>query len=252
MLDLNTITHFVKSRIELKALIAILTAACGIWAFIALAGEVLEGDTQALDEDILLLMRSAVDPQEPLGPPWLEVLGRDMTAFGGTGVLIMVTAFAALYLFMQDKWRTALVVLAAIASGFLMSQLLKWGFSRPRPDLVPHGTHVYTASFPSGHAMMSAVTYLTLAILTARVEPRIRVRAFLVTCAVIVTFLVGVSRVYLAVHWPSDVLAGWTIGAAWAIGWWFAARWVEGAAVTKPETSNLAQDRRLPQSKNSG
>ncbi|EAU40095.1 PA-phosphatase related phosphoesterase [Fulvimarina pelagi HTCC2506] len=250
MFDLDTITHFIKSRIELRALIAILIAACGIWAFVALAGEVLEGDTQALDQDILLLMRSAADPQEPIGPPWLEVFGRDMTAFGGTGVLIMVTAFAALYLFMQDKWRTGLVVIAAIASGFATSQLLKWGFSIPRPDLVPHGTHVTSMSFPSGHAMMSAVTYLTLAILTARVEPRASVRAFLVTCAVIVTILVGVSRVYLAVHWPSDVLAGWTVGAAWAIGWWFVARWIEGAAVTKSETSNLAQDRRLPRSEN--
>lgn len=248
MFDLKTTTHFIKSRIELKALIAILTAACGIWAFVSLAGEVLEGDTKALDRDILLLMRDAADQREPLGPPWLEVFGRDMTAFGGTGVLIMVTAFAALYLFMQDKWRTGIVVIAAIASGFAMSQLLKWGFSIPRPDLVPHGTHVYTASFPSGHAMMSAVTYLTLAILTARVEPRVRVRAFLVTCAVILTILVGISRVYLAVHWPSDVLAGWTIGAAWAIGWWFVARWVEGGTVTRRDAANLAQDRTPPQS----
>ncbi|MDY8109947.1 phosphatase PAP2 family protein [Fulvimarina sp. 2208YS6-2-32] len=248
MIDLNYVTQFVRNRIELKVVIAILVAAFGVWVFVIVAGEVLEGDTQGLDQDILLLLRSASDPNDPLGPPWVEVLGRDMTALGGTGILIMVTAFSALYLSMLGKGRTALIVLAAIASGFAMSQLLKWGFSRPRPDLVPHGTFAYTASFPSGHAMMSAVTYLTLAILTSRVEPKPRVRIFLVTCAVILTLLVGISRVYLAVHWPTDVLAGWTIGSAWAIGWWFVARWLTGPAVIHAEPSDHARERSRPPS----
>lgn len=240
MPDPRSLVALIKRRIELKALIDILIAELSIWAFVALAGEVLEGDTEGLDRTILLALRSASDLHEPIGPPWVEVFGRDMTAFGGTGVLIMITAFAAFYLYLQGKWRTALVVVAAVLSGFAVSQLLKWGFSVPRPALVPHGTYVSSMSFPSGHAMMSAVTYLTLAILTARVERKAKIRIYLVVCAVILTVLVGASRVYLAVHWPSDVLAGWTIGAAWAIAWWFVARWAEGSTPADREPSDRA------------
>jgi undecaprenyl-diphosphatase len=105
----------------------------------------------------------------------------------------------------------------------LLSTALKLGFARPRPDLVPHGVRVYTASFPSGHAMLSAVTYLTLGALLARVQPQRRVKAFLLGLAIALTVLIGMSRVYLGVHWPSDVLAGWCGGAAWASLCWFVA-----------------------------
>jgi undecaprenyl-diphosphatase len=105
----------------------------------------------------------------------------------------------------------------------LLSTVLKMGFERPRPDLVPHATRVYTASFPSGHAMLSAVTYLTLGALLARVQPNRRLKAYLIGLALCITLLVGASRVYLGVHWPSDVLAGWCGGAAWAALCWFIA-----------------------------
>ncbi|HKH34153.1 MAG TPA: phosphatase PAP2 family protein, partial [Beijerinckiaceae bacterium] len=112
---------------------------------------------------------------------------------------------------------------AAVGGGMLMSTLLKLGFARPRPDLVPHGARVYTASFPSGHAMLSAVTYLTLGALLARVQPRRRIKAFFLGLAILLTIVIGMSRVYLGVHWPSDVLAGWCGGAAWAALCWFVA-----------------------------
>jgi undecaprenyl-diphosphatase len=102
--------------------------------------------------------------------------------------------------------------------------VLKEFFERPRPDLVPHGAEVFTASFPSGHAMMSAVVYLTLGALLARVETGLRVKAFVLSVSVLLTVLVGISRVYLGVHWPTDVLAGWTVGAAWAVMCWLIAR----------------------------
>jgi undecaprenyl-diphosphatase len=126
---------------------------------------------------------------------------------------------------MAGKWQIALFVLAAVGGGQLVSTLLKLGIDRPRPDLVPHLMLETSRSFPSGHAMMSAVTYLTLGSLLARIVKERRLKIFFLTVAVLLTFVVGVSRVYLGVHWPSDVLAGWCAGFAWAMIWWLTARW---------------------------
>jgi undecaprenyl-diphosphatase len=123
----------------------------------------------------------------------------------------------------------------------LLSTLLKLGFERPRPDLVPHAVVVYTASFPSGHAMLSAVTWLTLGALLMRVEPRRRVKAYVLALAVLTTLLVGASRIYLGVHWPTDVLAGWCIGAAWALMCWLAALWLQRRGRVE-ETREVADD----------
>ena len=227
-------------RIAISTLVAALIVAAGVWGFVSLAGEVVEGDTTGFDTEILLSMRSAADPSDPLGPRWLEELGRDVTALGGTGVLVMLTVFVALLLLLQGNRRSMWLVLAAVGSGFVANQLLKFGFERPRPDLVPHGAYVYTSSFPSGHAMMSAVTYLTLAILVARMQPLARVRVFLMLVACLLTVSIGISRVYLGVHWPSDVLAGWTAGAAWAVAWWIVARWLERRGAVEPAAESPA------------
>ncbi len=200
-------------------------AAVGLfgWGFVQIAGLVLAGDTEALDRALLVAMREAHDPAEPIGPPWFEEAMRDVTALGGTAVLTLVTAAAVIYLVLARKSHAALLVLVAVGGGLLLSTLLKMGFDRPRPDLVAHTARVYTASFPSGHSMLSAVVYLTLGGLLARVHPRRRIKAFLLGLAVLLTMAVGASRVYLGVHWPSDVLAGWCGGAAWAALCWFIA-----------------------------
>ena len=207
-------------RFELPLLVLPGVAALALWGFVALADEILEGETGDVDRRLLLSLRNPLDLSDPLGPLWLEEMMRDVTAFGGTGPLAFITAACILYLLLRRRRRSALFLFAAIAGGQLMSTLLKAGFERPRPDLVPHGMTVYTASFPSGHAMMTAIVYLTLAALLARSESRKRLKAFLLLLAVCVTLLVGVSRVYLGVHWPSDVLGGWMIGSAWAAGCW--------------------------------
>jgi undecaprenyl-diphosphatase len=124
---------------------------------------------------------------------------------------------------MTGKRQAAFFLLVAVGGGMLLSAGLKMGFERARPDLVPHHTRVYTASFPSGHAMLSAVVYLTLAALLARVQSERRVKTMIIVLAVLLTLLVGMSRVYLGVHWPTDVLAGWCGGAAWASLCWFVA-----------------------------
>jgi undecaprenyl-diphosphatase len=134
------------------------------------------------------------------------------------------------------KRGAALLVLASVGGGALLSTLLKLSFERPRPDLVPHAVAVYTASFPSGHAMLSAVTYLTLGTLLARIQPRRRLRAYIVAVAVLLTLLVGTSRVYLGVHWPTDVLAGWCLGAAWAMLCWAVALWLQRRGRVEADT----------------
>ncbi len=207
-------------RFELPLLVLPGLAALALWGFVALADEMLEGDTGDIDRRLLLALRDPQDLSDPRGPLWLEEMMRDITAFGGTGPLVFITLACIVYLLLRRRLRTALFVFLAINGGQLLSSLLKLGFERPRPDLVPHGMTVYTASFPSGHAMMTAVVYLTLAALLARSESRKPLKAFLLLLAVSVTLLVGVSRVYLGVHWPSDVLGGWMIGSAWAAGCW--------------------------------
>jgi undecaprenyl-diphosphatase len=208
---------------EAGPLISLAALSFFAWAFIEIAGEVIEGDITRFDRTLLFFLRSAGDPSDPLGPRWLEEAARDITGLGGHAVLTIVTLAATAYLLLARKRHAALLVLVAIGGGMLMSTLLKLGFARPRPDLVPHSVRVYTASFPSGHAMLSAVTYLTLGALLARVEPRRRVKAFLLGIAILLTIMIGLSRIYLGVHWPSDVLAGWCGGAAWAALCWFVA-----------------------------
>ncbi len=207
-------------KFELPLLVLPGLAAAALWGFVALVDEMLEGETRDLDSRLLLSLRNPQDASDPLGPAWVEELMRDITAFGGTGPLAFITAAGVLYLLLRRRLRTALFLFAAIAGGQLLSSLLKLGFDRPRPDLVPHGMEVYTASFPSGHAMMTAVVYLTLAALLARSESRRRIKTYLLLLAASVTLMVGVSRVYLGVHWPSDVLGGWMIGSAWAAACW--------------------------------
>jgi undecaprenyl-diphosphatase len=211
--------------LEVRVLLLLALVAAGAWAFLEIAEEVGEGETHAFDEALLLALRAPGDPTDPLGPVWLEEVARDITALGSISVLGLVTVGVAGYFAFTRSVREALLLLLAIGGGVLLVSLLKSGFDRPRPDLVPHATRVLTTSFPSGHAMMSAVTYLTLGALLARTQERRRVRIYFLTLAVLLTMLVGVSRVYLGVHWPSDVLAGWVAGASWAVLCWILVTW---------------------------
>ena len=203
--------------VPIFALAGIGLVGASLWLFISIAGEVMEGETAAWDRRLLLALRSAADPALPWGPAWVQEMARDFTALGGVAVLTLMTAAVIGYLLFAGKRHAAIAILVAVAGGLILSSLLKLGFDRPRPELVPHGSLVYTTSFPSGHSMMAAVTYLTLGALLARVEGSIRIRIYLLSVAVLLTVLVGVSRVYLGVHWPTDVAAGWAVGAAWAL-----------------------------------
>jgi undecaprenyl-diphosphatase len=223
------------TRREFALLAALAVAATAIWGFAELAGEVLEGDTHAFDERILLALRSASDPSDPLGPGWVEELMRDLTALGSMGLLTIITLAVAAFLALDRKTHAALFVLVAVGGGVLLSTLLKVGFDRPRPELVPHSSIVYTASFPSGHAMLAAVVYLTLGALLARVQPRRLLKLYLLGLAILLTVAVGASRVYLGVHWPTDVVAGWAVGAAWALLCWAGALWLQRHGQVEPD-----------------
>jgi len=222
---------------EFRTLVLMLLTGAGIWGFIELADEVAEGQTRAVDTAILLALRNPQDPADPIGPRWVEELFRDFTALGGVGVIVFITLGVAGYLALLRKHRALLLLTVAVAGGLLINTALKLGFDRPRPDLVPHGAYVYTASFPSGHAMLATATYLTLGALLARVLPDRRTKFFVLTIAIVLCLVIGFSRIYLGVHWPSDVAAGWMVGAAWALLWWLVARWLQRERVVE-ETEN--------------
>lgn len=217
-----------------KTLLALMLAAAATWGFVELADEVIEGETAGIDERLLLAFRDADDPSEPIGPVWVEEMARDFTGLGGHGVLTFLTLASAGFLALQRRPRLALYVIAAVATGVALSMLLKAGFSRPRPDLVPHGQTVYTSSFPSGHSMSSAIAFLTLGTLLAAAQTTALLRGYLIVLALLLTGAVGVTRVYLGVHWPTDVLGGWTAGAAWALLCWAAARRLRRAGLLEP------------------
>lgn len=195
-----------------------------MWAFIEVTDEVFEGETQDVDDRILIALREPGNLADPIGPPSLEEMARDFTAVGGVVVLTTITLSVLGFLLIQGKRRAALFLAAGTAGALLLSLALKNSFDRPRPDVVPHLSHIMTSSFPSGHSMLSAAIYLTLGAMLARMSERKRVKLYFVSIAIVLTVLVGISRVFMGVHYPTDVLAGWSVGLAWALVWWLAAR----------------------------
>ncbi|GAA3972748.1 phosphatase PAP2 family protein [Allohahella marinimesophila] len=216
------------------------------WIFIWVTGEVIEGDSHGFDERLLMSMRTPGDQTDPLGPHWLEELMRDITGLGGVGVLTFITLVVAGFLVLERKAKVALVVLVTIGSGIALSLLMKMGFDRPRPDLVPHGSYVYTTSFPSGHSMMSAVVYLSLASLLARVQKNRKAKVYLIAVAMFLTIAIGISRVYMGVHWPTDVLAGWMAGAFWALLCYMVARHLQHTGSVEQEGLDDPDEARAP------
>lgn len=211
------------ARRELGATSALLVVALGGWGFQSIADEVAEGETRVLDLSVLKALRVDGQPHELVGPAWLHIAAADITALGSVTVLGLIILLAFALLASLRRWSEGLLLVAGAGGGLLISQGLKRVFERERPDLVYRAVEAVNASFPSGHAMLSAVVFLTLGVLAARFAERRRVKVLAVAAAVLVSLLVGLSRVYLGVHWASDVLAGWCMGAAWAMTCWLAA-----------------------------
>ena len=224
-----------RDRSELTLLIGGLLLAILALGTFQLVGKVVEGDTQAFDERVLRALRDPADPSVPIGPRWLRVAALDITSLGGPTVIGLSVAAIVGFLLLQGMYRTALFVFIASGGGWLLNNALKAVFARPRPAIVPHLHEVMSPSFPSGHAMTSAAVYLTLGALMMHISKGRVTKIYCMTIAMLATLLIGSTRVYLGVHYPTDVLAGWLIGMSWALMCWLVERRIEHQAGLKKE-----------------
>lgn len=222
-------------RHELTWLLVGLGGCILLLVFLKLASEVMEGETLAFDRRIVLAFRKTDDPALPIGPAWITSVLLDLTALGGPTVIFLIVMAIVGFLVLQGRYWTALFILLTAGSGELLNYAMKSLFFRPRPSIVPHLRDAFSSSFPSGHAMQSAIIYLTLGAILMRVAERRLTKIYCCTVAMGLTFLVGLSRVYLGVHYPTDVLAGWIVGLFWASVCWLIAQHYEVRAGIKAE-----------------
>jgi undecaprenyl-diphosphatase len=224
-----------RDRDELRLLVGAIALVAIALGLLALVGNVMEGATQQFDERILRALRKADAPQQPIGPPWMKFVAEDITALGGSTVLGLTVLAVVGFLLLYRMYRNALFVFVATVGGALLNAFLKGLFERQRPSVVPHLRDAVGLSFPSGHAMTSAIVYLTLGALLMRFATRPLAKWYCMSLAMAATFLVGSSRVYLGVHYPTDVVAGWLIGLSWAIVFWLIEHALEQRAGLKKE-----------------
>ena len=198
---------------EMGIVVLILLIVAGIWGFVEVADKVLGEEVPGIDEGFFYSFRATGDSAQPIRPSWLDVFMRDITALGGWAVLSLLTAAMAGYLYLQGRYHLLKLILVSTGGGAMLAVLLKAIFSRERP---PFALHLMDSpSFPSAHSMMAAVVYPTLAVLIARIQPSLRIRVYIIALGLLIPFLVGFSRVYLGVHYVTDVVAGWCMGLAW-------------------------------------
>ncbi|HST92324.1 MAG TPA: phosphatase PAP2 family protein [Brevundimonas sp.] len=209
------------ARTEIAALSALFVIAAGVLTFVEVADDMTETDGQAFDQAVLSWVQPVAG--DPRGPWWVEEAAADLTSLGGISVLTLFAVIAFAFLLIQRKRLSALMLALGLAGGVALSEGLKAVFGRQRPPQDFQAVETLNASFPSGHALLSAVFYLTLGVMLTRAFPRAHLKAFVLGAAMIVAILIGLTRVYLGAHWASDVVAGWSVGAAWAMVLWLVA-----------------------------
>src|SRR5215207_3912346 len=224
-----------RDREELRILLSAVAVLAMVWIFAALASEVREDDTRQFDEWVLNALRQDGDRSQLKGPRWLTWGAQDITALGSPTVLGLTVLAVTGYLFLHGLYRNGLFIFVASIGGWFLNWSLKMVFARARPSIVPHLREVVSSSFPSGHALTSAAVYLTLGALLMRIAEGRLAKYYCIAVAMFVTFLVGLSRVFLGVHYPSDVIAGWLIGMSWALLCWAVERTLERRAGLKRE-----------------
>jgi undecaprenyl-diphosphatase len=233
---------------ELIVLAVALFIVGAAWGFALLEGEVAEGETQSFDLRVLEAMRHENDLKHAIGPAWLPEAMADITALGGTTVITLMTLAVIGFLLMRRIYHAMwLVVVASVGAGILTT-VMKYFVARERPPEALRLDVVTSASFPSGHSLTSAVFYLTLAALLTRLVDRTRLKAYILTTAILAVGLIGLSRMYLGVHYPTDVLGGWTLGLAWALLCWLVARFLQRRGAVEPPAPATPDQAELPKS----
>lgn len=226
--------------LETRTLLSLLAIVGGTWGFLKLASEVQEGDTHAFDVWAVRSLRQPGNTLQPIGPTWLPEIARDITALGGGSLLIIFCGIVVGFLCLRRKFRAVWFLLASLLGGTSLDYSLKAFYARPRPSVVLHLTAFDSASFPSGHSMLAAIAYLTLGVVLARLAEGRGARIYFLTVGSMLAFLVGVSRVYLGVHYPTDVLAGWTLGLVWALVCSLVARNLQRTRIVEPPAADVA------------
>ncbi|HWW12773.1 MAG TPA: phosphatase PAP2 family protein [Brevundimonas sp.] len=213
------------ARTEIAALSALLIIALGVMTFVEVADDMTEADGQLFDQAVLHWLQPVAG--QPRGPWWLQEAAADLTSLGGISVLTLFAVIALGFLLIQRKRLSALLLVVGLIGGVALSEGLKALFERERPPVAYQAVETLNASFPSGHALLSTVFYLTLGVMLTRAFPRKRLKAFVLGAAILIALLIGLTRVYLGAHWASDVIAGWCAGAAWAMVLWLVAYAIE-------------------------
>jgi undecaprenyl-diphosphatase len=240
-MDVHKDWRHYAARHEFRILLVLGIVLVGIWGFIEFSEMVSAGQTNRIDNALLMALRNPADPSQSIGPPQLAEMMRDITALGGVSVLAILSLGVAGYLVLLHRYDLVALVIVSVGGAIVLNYFLKLGYDRPRPELVPHLTVAYQTSFPSGHSMSSAATYLILGAMMARVQPRRRLKIYFLALAIFIMILVGFSRVYLGVHWPTDVLAGWAAGAIWALVCWAVAWWLTVGRSSSKRTDRVPQ-----------
>jgi undecaprenyl-diphosphatase len=227
------IAGWIRENFDLTILLMLMLLAGGLWAFAEVADEVIEGESDAYDKMIVNFFGVGQDAERSA---FAQEIWRDFTALGGVALLALAAIATGGYLLIRRKVHLLVLLSATVFGGVIWSLLLKALFDRPRPEYATSLSHVITSSFPSGHSMLSAVVYLTLGVMLARTQKQIRIKLYFLAIALTLTFLAGTSRVYLGVHYPTDVLAGWLAGLIWAVFCWLAAAFLQRRGqVEQPE-----------------
>ena len=213
---LSDFSHLAK-RFEMAFLAAWFALAGSVWSFLAIGNEMHEGELTGYDRWVLEVLRLPGQPHKAIGPHWLMECMRDLTALGGITVLSLVTVLSVIALVGHGRRLQALVLAICVVLAQLSSGLFKDVYERLRPSYAIYGDLPASMSFPSGHSTVATATYLILAVIVSSIETNRSMKALSFAVAAFLSILIGFSRVYLGVHWPSDVVAGWCLGAAWAL-----------------------------------
>jgi len=210
---------------EFVVLLAIGSLTASLWIFVTVTDEVIESEHRAIDKRVMLAFRTPGDLARPIGPEWVKRVSLEISAMGSAPVLTIIVLLICGYLFLEKNPAAAWTILFASVSGTILNQILKNLIGRERPQIVPHLSEISNSSFPSGHSMLSAIIYLTVATLLTKTVHTRAAKIYLIGSAFVLAFLVGLTRVIIGVHYPTDVVAGWMAGTAWAIICWFLAGW---------------------------